>query len=124
MFKIRIYDTDSNRWHDSGEGPWDTLTGAIEFGQSEVGMPWEIYGWNVDLPSSGSDREIEEDLVCHTGGNHIVHGEEIGGDDENAEVGYLYCCQNERVIGSYTYSPKHKHFHFAPAAADRLAIYE
>jgi hypothetical protein len=122
MFKIRIYDTDSKRWHDSGEGPWDTLTGAIEFGQSEVGMPWEIFGWNVDLAGGDSEREIEEDLICHAEGNHIAELREVGGGDEDAEVGHLYCIQNERVIGSYAYSPKHKHFRFVPAAANRLAI--
>lgn len=123
MFKIRIYETDRKRWHDSGEGPWDTLGGAIEFGQCEIGMPWQVFGWNVDLPGGDTDRDIEADLVCHAGWKHFAELR-LREDDEGAEVGHLYCSQNERVIGSYSYSPTHKHFRFVPAAVRRLTIFE
>lgn len=122
MFKIRIYETDRKRWHDSGEGPWDTLGGAIEFGQCEIGMPWQVFGWNVELPNGDADREIEEELVCHAGKHNDAELRELDGSDEDIEVGHLYCCQNELVIGRYAYNPKHKTFRFVPDAAVRLAL--
>ena len=42
MFTIDIFDTDTQEWRDSGEGPWNTYQQAIQFGQDECGMPWRV----------------------------------------------------------------------------------
>ena len=33
---------EGRRWHDVGEGPWDTQEQAVRFANSEVGLPWIV----------------------------------------------------------------------------------
>jgi len=41
MWHIFVVD-DTQRWHDLGEGPWDTAEDALAFAHAEVGVPWVV----------------------------------------------------------------------------------
>lgn len=48
-FKILVHEQcqarrkqDNRRWHDVGEGPFSSQEAAVDFANSEVGLPWIV----------------------------------------------------------------------------------
>jgi hypothetical protein len=62
-FLILTKDSDSGKWCDCGEGPWDKLeaddlSGALDFAKNEVGMPWIV----VRVDAASHWTEVVHDL--------------------------------------------------------------
>ena len=43
QYRILVVD-ESVVWRDLGEGPWESYAAALEFADSEVGVPWVLVG--------------------------------------------------------------------------------
>jgi hypothetical protein len=59
LYLILLKDQESeciSPWHDSGEGPWETLEGALDFAKNEVGVPWMV----VQIEAADCGRTVSE----------------------------------------------------------------
>ena len=55
-----LHKKDARRWHDCGEGPWDTLEACLEFAEAECGLPWIVVNGKGEPVAYGDCFGLQE----------------------------------------------------------------